>query len=330
MNRFLQTYAEPHTLALAQDTLSHAIIEPEETIESFSACLRCLSDRCGNTHTEGTMKQQLIQGLPAYIRTNAFVHNTPACSFQQLVTYTSGKHKAAEEVMNLARDGQGPSTLSSSRGSRCLSVTPRARPTRADFPVMALGETEPPVAPPPPAATPGQAQPVWGRQDNLLLFLTGLPEDPLRPRICFLRWTTGHMSYIRPILTDQQRALVNKAREPFPQATRSCGAGQAEKERATRTYNRKFRIAMVQARCEGIDKTDAEDKQDRDPGSQSGNEQDKHGSGNVKWGANSCPTPRCGLVYARTLLRTAYPSCLQDRRDKLLDGVVSLVPVRLR
>ena len=93
------------------------------------------------------MKQQLIRGLPAYIRTDAFVYNTPSCSFHHLVTYTSGKHKAAEEVMNLARHGQGPLTPPSSRGPRRLSVIPRALPTRADFPVMALGETEPPWPP---------------------------------------------------------------------------------------------------------------------------------------------------------------------------------------
>jgi len=281
VNWFLQTFAEPHTLALAQDTFSRAIIEPEETIESFSARFRGLLDCCRNNRTEGTMKQQLIQGLPAYIRTDTFVYNTPACFFQQLVTYTSGKHKAAEEVMNRARDGQGPSTPSFSRGPRHLSVTPRALPTRADFPVMALGETEPPVASPPPAANSGQVQPVWGRQDNLLRFLTGRPEDPRRPRICFLRWTPRHMSYTCPILTDQQKALVNKARESFLQATRSRGAGQDEKGRVTRTYNRQIRIAMVQALCDGIDKSDAEDKQEFDPGNQSGNEQDKPGSGNV-------------------------------------------------
>jgi len=95
VNWFLQTSAEPHTLALAQDTFSRAIIEPEETIESFSARFRGLSDRCGTIHTEETMKQQLIQELPAYIRTEAFVYNTPACFFQQLVTYPSGKLKAA-------------------------------------------------------------------------------------------------------------------------------------------------------------------------------------------------------------------------------------------
>jgi len=154
--------------------------------------------------------------------------------------------------MNLARDGQGPSTPSSSRGPRRLSVTPRARPTRAEFSVMALGDTEPPVAPPPPAANSGQAQPVWGRQDNLPRFLTGRPEDPRRPRIYFLCWTPGHMSYTCPILTDQQKALVNKARESFPQATRSRGAGQDEKGRVTRTYNRQIRIAMVQDLCDEV------------------------------------------------------------------------------
>jgi len=116
VNLFLQTYAEPHMLALAQDTFNRGIIDPEKTIESFSARLRGLSDRCGNIHTEVTMKQQLIQGLPAYIRTVAFVYNTPACSFQQLVTYKSGTHKTEEEVMTLARGGQGPSTPSSSHG----------------------------------------------------------------------------------------------------------------------------------------------------------------------------------------------------------------------
>jgi len=279
VNWFLQTYAEPHTLALAQDTFSRATIEPDETIESFAARLRGLSDRCGNIHTEGTMKQQLIQGLPAYIRTDAVVYNTPACSFQQLVTYTSGRHKAAEEVMTMARDGQGPSTPSPSRGPRRLSAIPRTRPTRSDFPALALGETEPPVASPP-AANPEPSQPVWGRQDNLPRFLTGRPEDPRRPRICFLCWTAGHMSYTCPILTDQQKALVNKARESFLQATRSRGAGQDEKGRATRTYNRQLRIAMVQALCDGIDKSDEEDKQDGDLGPKPGTEPDKSGSGN--------------------------------------------------
>jgi len=89
------------------------------------------------------------------------------------------------------------------------------------------------------------------------------------------------MSYTCPILTDQQKALVNKARDSFLQATHSRGAGQDETVRVTRTYNRQIRIAMVQALFDGIDKSEAEEKQDGDPGNQSENDQDRPGSGNV-------------------------------------------------
>ena len=145
---------------------------------------------------------------------------------------------------------------------------------------MALGETEPPVAPPP-AANPGQSQPVWGRQEYLPRFCTGLSEDPWRPRICFLCCTPGQMAYTCLILTEQQKALVNKARESCLQATSSRRAVKEEKGRVTRTYKRQIWIAMVQALCDGIYKSNAEDRQDEDPGSQSGNEQDKPGSGKV-------------------------------------------------
>jgi len=89
------------------------------------------------------------------------------------------------------------------------------------------------------------------------------------------------MSYTCPILTDQQKALVNKSRESFLQVTRSPGAGQDEKGRVKRTYNRQIRIAMAQALGDGIDKSNAEDKKELDPGNQSGNKQDKPGSGNL-------------------------------------------------
>jgi len=87
------------------------------------------------------------------------------------------------------------------------------------------------------------------------------------------------MSYTCPILTDKQKALVNKDRESFLQATHSHWGGQDGKGRVTRTYNRQNRIGIVQALCDGIDKSDAEDKQDGDPGNRSGSEQDKPGSG---------------------------------------------------
>jgi len=89
------------------------------------------------------------------------------------------------------------------------------------------------------------------------------------------------MSYTCPILTDQQKALVNKARASFLQATRSLGAGQDDKGRVTRTYNRQIRIAMVQALCDGIVKSNEEDTQDADPETKPGDKQDKTGPGNA-------------------------------------------------
>ncbi|GAB0498836.1 hypothetical protein MMPV_010189 [Pyropia vietnamensis] len=118
VNWLLLTYAEPHTLALAQDTFSRAIKEPDEPVEAFASRLRALSELCGNIHSEGTMKQQLIQGLPEYVRTDAFVFNTPSATYQQLATYTAGKVKAAQDM---ARLGQP----SSSRGAYPLGKGPR-------------------------------------------------------------------------------------------------------------------------------------------------------------------------------------------------------------
>ncbi|GAB0491624.1 hypothetical protein MMPV_002878 [Pyropia vietnamensis] len=117
VNWLLLTYAEPHTLALAQDTFSRAIKEPDEPVEAFASRLRALSELCGNIHSEGTMKQQLIQGLPEYVRTDAFVFNTPSATYQQLATYTAGKVKAAQDM---ARLGQP----SSSRGAYPLGKGP--------------------------------------------------------------------------------------------------------------------------------------------------------------------------------------------------------------
>ncbi|GAB0495567.1 hypothetical protein MMPV_006869 [Pyropia vietnamensis] len=118
VNWLLLTYAEPHTLALAQDTFSRAIKEPDEPVEAFASRLRALSELCGNIHSEGTMKQQLIQGPPEYVRTDAFVFNTPSATYQQLATYTAGKVKAAQDM---ARLGQP----SSSRGAYPLGKGPR-------------------------------------------------------------------------------------------------------------------------------------------------------------------------------------------------------------
>jgi len=105
VNWLLSTYAEPHALGLAQDKLSRAALVDNEGVDAFTARLRSLAELCGNIHCEGTMKQQLIQGQPEYLRTDAFVYNSAQRSYQQLSPYVAGKYRAAEDVMELASRG---------------------------------------------------------------------------------------------------------------------------------------------------------------------------------------------------------------------------------
>ena len=73
-----------------------------ERVDAFASRPRSLTELCGNIHFQGTIKQQLIQGLPEYLRTDAFVYNTAQRSYQQLSTYVAGKYRAAKDVMTLA------------------------------------------------------------------------------------------------------------------------------------------------------------------------------------------------------------------------------------
>eukprot|EP00170_Pyropia_yezoensis_P000367 contig_2095_g368 len=52
INWFLETYAETHAQAMAQDKIQWATKKPDETIESFAFRLRGLSERCWNIHTK--------------------------------------------------------------------------------------------------------------------------------------------------------------------------------------------------------------------------------------------------------------------------------------
>jgi len=101
VNWLLLTYAEPHALGLAQDKFSRAALVDNKGVTVFAACLLSLAELCGNIHSEGTMKQQLIQGLPEYLRTYAFVYDSAQRSYQQLSTYVAGKDRAAKDVMAL-------------------------------------------------------------------------------------------------------------------------------------------------------------------------------------------------------------------------------------
>ena len=63
VNWMLSTYAEPHALRLTQDQFSRATLVDNEGVDAFATRLRSLAELFGNILSEGTMKQQLIQGV---------------------------------------------------------------------------------------------------------------------------------------------------------------------------------------------------------------------------------------------------------------------------
>jgi len=213
VNWLLSTYAEPHALGLAQEKFSRAALVDNEGVDAFAARLRSLAELCGNIHSEGTMKQQLIQGLPEYLRTDAFVYNSEQRSYQQLSTYVAGKYRAAQYVMALASRG---SPGGSSR-KRQTSTVPQGLSVNqlhssweeddtATYDTVAVL----------PLGTSGFR--MAGGAPNVTR------EAPTGPPLCYMRWTRGHRVPYCKILTDKQRDLVKAARSTFVRQ-RSAGAG---------------------------------------------------------------------------------------------------------
>jgi len=215
VNWLLSTYSEPHALGLAQDKFSRAALVENEGVDAFEARPRSLAELCGNIHSEETMKQQRIQGLPEYLRTDAFVSNSAQRSYQQLSTYVAGKYRAAKDVMVLASRGSSgePSRKGqTSKGPRGLSFNQLHSPWEEDD--TATYDTVTVL----PSGTPG--------------FRTagGAPyarrEAPTGPPLCYMCWTRGHRVPDCKFLTDKQRDLVKAARSTFLRQ-RNAGAGSA-------------------------------------------------------------------------------------------------------
>lgn len=249
VNWFLETYAETRALALAQGKFSRATKEPDEKIESFAVRIRGLSELCGSIYTEGTMKQQVIQGLPEYLRTDAFVYNTPCRTSQQLATSTAGKSKAAGDVIKLAL-GQGSS---SQRASSSLSRRPVGLRPKKDLDMPPLF-TANPLAPGTVLKGPLDAEiekdkpgKIFGFRADTPKFLWARSSDSRQPYRFYLSWEAGHMAHWCQELTDVQRQAVLQARDSFLAATQGRSQSTEVKPQADCQFHRKMRAAMVQA-----------------------------------------------------------------------------------
>ena len=215
VNWFFSTYTEPHSLKLEQDKFSRAALVDKEGVYDFAARLRSFAELCGNIHSVGTMKQQLIQGIPEYLRTDAFVYNSSERSYQELSTNVAGKDRAAKDTVALAiRGSPGGSSRNgqTSTGPQGLSVnqlhTPWGEDDTSTYDTVAVlpsGTSR--------FCTAGAAP--YARR-----------EAPTGPPLCFMCWMRGHRVPDCKILTHKQRELVKAARSTFLRQ-RNAGAGAA-------------------------------------------------------------------------------------------------------
>lgn len=204
------------------------------------------------------MKQQIIQGLPEHLRTDAFVYSDTVCTYQRLVTYSAGKFKAAKDVIELAKE--------SSKGEdsgRRASVVPRPPTPRPRFPMMALGDAGATHSVDKAAASrPGEKATSSARayEPATRRYLASRTQESRGPLCCYVCWEAVHMAHQCSKLTEAQWENVMKAGDAFLQSTRGHKKINDEaKNREQKDINRRTRIAVVRALCDGIEQLDDEE-----------------------------------------------------------------------
>ena len=219
VNWFLSTYAEPHALGLAQDKFSRATLADNESVDAFAGRLRALAELCGNIHSEVTMKQQLIQGLPDYLRTDTFVYNSAQRSYQNMVTYVAGKYRSTKDFMAVSQRGT-PGT-SNRRGFSPVATRGNARSFLAMPPSDIEAEVVAALPPGSPGNRGGAASPYPRR------------EGPTGPPLCYMFWNRGHRVLDCSLLTDKQKDLVRSARIRFLRRREPEGQAAVVQERVS-------------------------------------------------------------------------------------------------
>ena len=185
-------------------------------MDTFAALLRSLAELCGNIHSEGTLKQPFMQGLPEYLRSDAFGYNMAQRSYQQLSTHVAAKYRAAKDAMALANRGSSGGSSrkgQTSTGPQGLSVNHLESPWDEDD--KATHETVAVLPSGTPVFRTVGASP-YPRQ-----------EAPTGPPLCYMCCTRGQRVPDYKVLTDKQRDLVRAAGSNFLRQ-RNRGADPAQ------------------------------------------------------------------------------------------------------
>lgn len=100
----------------------------------------------------------------------------------------------------------------------------------------------------------------WAYEPATRRYLASQTQEGRGPLRCFVCWEAGHMAHQCPKLSEAQRENVIKARDAFLQSTQGHKKINDEaKYREQRDINRRTRIAVVQALCDGIEQSNEEE-----------------------------------------------------------------------
>lgn len=169
------------------------------------------------------MKQQMIQELPDYLRTDAYVHNDPKRTYQQLVTFVAGMLMAATDKIKMAQ-GQGSSSRGSTSAALRRPVDLKPRKSSDPAPLLMVDPTGPMTVlqrsgdKGTDKTDPGKTSGFRGPTPRYVGVRT---LDSRLPYRCYLCWEAGHMAHKYSTLMDTQRQAVLQARDTFLGNTRA-------------------------------------------------------------------------------------------------------------
>lgn len=214
--------------------------------------------------------QQLTQGLPDFLRTDAHVYNDPKRAYQQLMTLAAGKYEAAKDMTHMAQD-QASSSRSSTSGTSRRPIILKPWKAPDPWPLQTMDSRCPttvlqrPVDKDCNKIDPGKT---YGFRAPASQFIGARTIDSCRPFCCYLCLDMGLMAHDCPTLIETQRKIILTARDNFHRATRGWSQSTEVHPTAHREFQRTTRIALVQALRQGVNLSD--DEADREESEKDG------------------------------------------------------------